>query len=161
MRKYVARKFNLVKLMTLHGKSLSKLTKVQPNQSSPAIIPPVLLFPSFPLFLSTVHTHTLFVSQYFILHGCFGCPSSSISTLPSLYLKLPLYNLHVLPAVGAPFVSPPFQIQTVLCIVVKLLLSAYIDLTFPFNRHFALWFPIVGNKGVGTTIVVVFLPEVT
>ena len=57
LRKYVARKFNLVKLMTLHGKSLSKLTNVQPNQSSPAIIPPVLLFPSFPLFLSTVHTH--------------------------------------------------------------------------------------------------------
>ena len=57
LRKYVARKFNLVKLMTLHGKSLSKLTKVQPNQSSPAIIPPALLFPSFPLFLSTGHTH--------------------------------------------------------------------------------------------------------
>ena len=60
-----------------------------------------------------------------------------------------------------PLVSPPFQIQTVLCNVVKPLLFAYIDSTFPFNRRFALWFPIVGNKGVGTTMVVVFLPEVT
>jgi len=108
------------------------------------------IFPTIPIYCT-----------HFILLGYFGFPGSSISALPSLYLKLPLDNLHVLPAVGAPFVSPPFQIQTVLCIVVKLLLSAYIDSTFPFNRHFALWFPIVGNKGVGTTIVVVFLPEVT
>ena len=61
LRKYVARKFNLVKLMTLHGKRVSKLTKVQPNQSSPAIIPPALLFPSFPLFLSTRTVHTHFI----------------------------------------------------------------------------------------------------
>jgi len=108
-----------------------------------------------------LYTHTLFFLQYFILLGYFGFPSSSLSTLPSPYLKLPLDNMHFLPTVDAPFVSPPFQIQTVLCIVVKLLLSAYIDSTFPFNCHFALWFPIVGNKGVGTTIVVVFLPEVT
>jgi len=42
----------------------------------------------------------------------FGCASPSISTLPSLYLKLPLCNLHFLPAVAHHFVSPPFQIQT-------------------------------------------------
>jgi len=67
LRKYDARKFNLIKLMTLHGKSLSKLTKVQPYQSSPAIIPPVLLFPSFPLFLSTVHTHFLYFTILYSL----------------------------------------------------------------------------------------------
>ena len=60
-----------------------------------------------------------------------------------------------------PFVSPPFQIQTVLCLVLKPWLFVYIDTTFLFNRGFALWFLIVGNKGVGTTMVVVLLPEVT
>ena len=29
------------------------------------------------------------------------------------------------------------------------------------NNTITLWFPIVGNKGVGTAIIVVFLPEVT
>ena len=35
-----------------------------------------------------LYTHTLFVLHYFILFGYFGCPSSSISTLPSLYLNI-------------------------------------------------------------------------
>ena len=35
-----------------------------------------------------LYTHTLFVLQYFILFGYFGCPSSSISTLPSLHLNI-------------------------------------------------------------------------
>ena len=39
----------------------------------------------------------------------FGCASPSISTLPSLYLKLPLCNLHFLPAVGAPFCLSSFS----------------------------------------------------
>jgi len=51
--------------------------------------------------------------------------------------------------------------SSILCIVVKLLLIACIDSICPFNRQFALRCPIVGNKGVGTTIGVVFLPEVS
>jgi len=134
LRKYDARKFNLIKLMTLHGKSLSKLTKVQPYQSSPAIIPPVLLFPSFPLFLSTVHTHFIYFTILYSLRLLWL--SKFFYKYPSIPLPQYITCTSCLRG-GAPFVSPPFQIQTVLCIVVKPLLFAY-TLTQPSHSTVAL-----------------------
>jgi len=120
LRKYVARKFNLIKLMTPHGKSLSKSTTRVKYSSIKALRPLFHQFlqarlntlPTIPIYC----THILYLFYNTLSFSpTIGCPSPSISTLPSLYLKLTLHTRVTCTSCllwAHHFVSPPFQIQT-------------------------------------------------
>ena len=100
----------------------------------------------------------LILFRYFWPSEHIQCSSICLMGLPVLeYIVLSGYNLRLVSQ--SPFflhrLAPFFE-----------LLSPYsfltcIDSTFSFHWCSALWFPIVGNKEVGTTIVVVYRPEAT
>jgi len=158
--------------MTPQGKGLSKSVKVQysgikayqPFSASFTI--PIPQAQLNPLPTIPICTHTHFILQHFILFA-YRWLSKFFYKYPSIpLLQVAPMQPALLACCGLTifslllFQSKPTT-SSIFSIVVKPFFFTCIDSTFPFNCHFALWFPIVGNKGVGTTIVVVFLPEVT